>query len=70
MAEVTGCDLEWLLTGKEQNNVFSGPNKAILQKIDDFLSSNPALCQSLEAFVELLGKKMLLKRIPAKLREN
>ena len=58
MREVTGADLEWLLTGDtaEKKSAF-GANAALLQKLDGLLTHNPELSEAVLAFVELLCEK-------------
>ena len=58
MCDVTGADLEWLLTGNaaEKKSAF-GPNAALLQKLDGLLTHNPELTEAVLAFVELLCEK-------------
>jgi len=73
MCEVTGVDLEWLLTGKEvqekptseqkkfafglNGQAACGPNKSLLRKLDVLLSENPDLAGPTLAFIELLCEK-------------
>ena len=57
MAQITDCDLDWLLTGKEQKNDFSGPNSGLLKMVDGLLNSDPGLAQPVNAFIQLLGQK-------------
>lgn len=58
ICELTSSDLEWLLTGKigEQNSL-AGPNKAILEKVDELLRKNPQLTMPVSAFISLLAEK-------------
>lgn len=65
ISEVTGVDLDWLLTGRRaERNFASGANKPILEQIDDLLANNPELAEPVQAFVELLcEKKGLQKRL-------
>jgi len=65
ISEVTGTDLDWLLTGRRAEKKFAfGPNKPILEQIDNLLASNPELAEPVQAFVELLcEKKGLQKRL-------
>jgi transcriptional regulator with XRE-family HTH domain len=58
ICEVTGTDLEWLLTGRSTEKGFpSGANSGLLQKLDDLLTSNPELTEAILAFIELLCEK-------------
>lgn len=65
ISEVTGADLDWLLTGRRAERDFAfGPNKPLLEQIDDLLASNPEMAEAVQAFVELLcEKKDLQKRL-------
>ncbi len=58
MCEVTGADLEWLLTGHtaEKNFAFAA-NAALLRKLDSLFTHNPDLTEAVLAFVELLREK-------------
>jgi transcriptional regulator with XRE-family HTH domain len=58
ICEVTGADLEWLLTGRgSEKRPASGPNAALLQRLDDLFTNNPELTEAVSAFVELLCEK-------------
>jgi len=58
ICRVTGADLQWLITGQKTEKKFpSGPNTALMQKIDELLEQNPDLAQTVSAFVELLDEK-------------
>ncbi len=58
ICEVTGADLQWLLTGSSAEKTFAfGPNRAVLQKLDDLLTDNPELGEPVLAFLELLYEK-------------
>jgi len=58
MCEVTGADLEWLLTGQgSKKSLASGPNKAILQELNELFTQNPDLAEPSMAFIELLCEK-------------
>jgi transcriptional regulator with XRE-family HTH domain len=58
ICEVTGEDLEWLLTGQrtEKKSSFS-PYGELLQKLGDLLTDNPQLAEPVFAFIELLCEK-------------
>jgi transcriptional regulator with XRE-family HTH domain len=63
MCEVTGADLEWLLTGRiGEKNFASGANAALLRKLDDLFIQNPDLAEAVLAFVELLCEKKGIER--------
>ena len=75
ICEVTGADMEWLLTGRSSKENFAfGPNTALLRKLDAFLSENPDLTKPISAFIELLcEKKGIEKKFlagPAQSRTN
>jgi hypothetical protein len=55
--------LEWLLTGRGSGKrVASGPNAAILQRLDDLFTANPDMTEAVSAFVELLYEKKGLEK--------
>jgi transcriptional regulator with XRE-family HTH domain len=63
--EVTGADLDWLLTGREtpkapiseMRGVSFGQNSSLLRKLDVLLGENPDLAEPILAFIELLCEK-------------
>jgi transcriptional regulator with XRE-family HTH domain len=58
ICEVTGGDLEWLLTGQRTEKKLSfGPYSELLQKLGDLLTENPDLTEPVLAFIELLCQK-------------
>jgi len=58
ICEVTGADLEWLLTGHGTEKRFAfGPNSGLLQNLDDLFTNNPELTEAVLAFIELLCEK-------------
>jgi transcriptional regulator with XRE-family HTH domain len=65
ISEVTGADLNWLLTGRktlktlisEPGKFAFGPNSSLLRKLDDLLNENPELAEPISAFIELLCEK-------------
>ena len=58
ICEVTGADLEWLLTGSSSPSKFAfTPNTTLLRKLDALLTENPELSEPVLAFVELLCEK-------------
>jgi len=69
ICEVTGADLQWLLTGSSAQKTFAvGPNSAILQELDDLLTNNPELGEPVLAFLELLREKQgVEKKIQSKI---
>jgi transcriptional regulator with XRE-family HTH domain len=66
ICEVTGADLEWLLTGHlplaDEKRFAFGSNAAILQRLDDLFTANPELVEAVLAFVELLCEKKGVER--------
>jgi transcriptional regulator with XRE-family HTH domain len=83
ICEVTGADIEWLLTGRENSEKFvfakklagtnhsetitSGANPVLLQKLNIFLNKNQDLGAAVSAFVDLLAEK---KGLENKLKPN
>ena len=58
ICEITGADLEWLLTGQSSEKRFAfGPNAGLMQQLDDLFTKNPDLTEPVLAFVELLCEK-------------
>jgi transcriptional regulator with XRE-family HTH domain len=73
ICEVTGADLNWLLTGHSapQKNISGlekfayekiegaepGPKTTLLRKLDNLLGQNPELAEPISAFLELLSEK-------------
>jgi transcriptional regulator with XRE-family HTH domain len=65
IVELTGADLNWLLTGKknlktpvsELEKSEFGQNTSLLRKLDNLLSENPELAEPISAFIELLCEK-------------
>ena len=63
ICEITGADLEWLLTGRgSEKRVASGSNAALLQRLDDLFTANPDMTEAVSAFVELLCEKKGLEK--------
>ncbi|MBA7630844.1 LexA repressor [subsurface metagenome] len=70
ICQVTGADLNWLLTGEKpqkmvmagQKESATGPNSSLLRKIDVLLSENPDLTEPISAFVDLLCEKKTLEK--------
>jgi len=63
ICDVTGADLEWLLTGRNTEKKFTfGPNTALLQRLDRLVSENPELTEPIAAFIELLCEKKGLEK--------
>jgi len=55
ICEVTGADLEWLLTGQSTGKEpASGPNSGLLQRLDKLFTDNPEMTEAVLAFIELL----------------
>jgi transcriptional regulator with XRE-family HTH domain len=58
MCEVTGADLQWLLTGQSTGKHFAfGENLGLLRKLNDLFVSNPEMTDAVRAFIELLCEK-------------
>jgi transcriptional regulator with XRE-family HTH domain len=58
ICEVTGSDLEWLLTGRSsEKKVTFGINSKLLRRLDDLFTNSPELAGPVMAFVELLCEK-------------
>jgi transcriptional regulator with XRE-family HTH domain len=58
MCEVTGADLQWLLTGESTGKNFAfGENLGLLRKLNDLFISNPEMADAVRAFIELLCEK-------------
>jgi transcriptional regulator with XRE-family HTH domain len=58
ICELTGADLEWVLTGRHSEKKFAfGPNAGLLRELDALLGTNPELFEPIAAFVELLREK-------------
>ncbi|OHB60391.1 MAG: hypothetical protein A2167_07210 [Planctomycetes bacterium RBG_13_46_10] len=58
ICEITGTDLEWLLTGKKTENKFAfRGNSELLQKLNSLFTSNPEMTDAVLAFIELLYEK-------------
>ena len=63
ICEVTGAQLQWLLTGSStEENLISGANAALLRKIDSLLNEKPNLSPAIRAFVELLCERKALEK--------
>jgi len=55
ICEVTGADLDWLLTGQSTGKKpASGPNSGLLQRLDKLFTDNPEMTEAVLAFIELL----------------
>jgi transcriptional regulator with XRE-family HTH domain len=58
ICEVTGSEIEWLLTGeRSEKKPVSGPNDKLLQKLDYLFTEHPELNEAVLAFIELLCEK-------------
>jgi transcriptional regulator with XRE-family HTH domain len=65
IAEITGADLNWLLTGKkplikpvlEPEKLAQGQNISLLRKLDGLLTENPDIAEPISAFIDLLCEK-------------
>ncbi len=70
ISEVTGADLNWLLTGKKtpktdikEPEIFTfGSNKSLFQKLDNLLKVNPKWEEPISAFFELLCEKKVFEK--------
>jgi transcriptional regulator with XRE-family HTH domain len=55
ISEVTGADLNWLLTGRKNNANFTFmENNSFLNSLEKLTATNPDILKAVEAFVELL----------------
>jgi len=77
ICDLTGADIEWLLTGRESSRKFafakkmsgpapdeavaSGANSVLLRKLNVLLNENPDLGAAVSAFVDLLAEKKALE---------
>jgi transcriptional regulator with XRE-family HTH domain len=58
ICEVTGADLQWLLTGQSAGKSFAfGENFGPMQKLNDLFANNPEMTGAVLAFIELLCEK-------------
>ncbi len=58
MCEVTGTDLQWLLTGQSAGKNFAfGENLGPMRKLNDLFTNNPEMTEAVLAFIELLCEK-------------
>jgi len=58
ICEITGADLQWLLTGsKSGEKIASAQDRPVLKKLETLLTANPRLAEPILAFVELLSEK-------------
>ena len=58
MCEITGADLQWLITGqKDEENFAYGPSGGLLRKLDSVLDERPDLAEPISAFIDLLDEK-------------
>ena len=63
ICEITGADLQWLLTGsRTEKKLAFGPNNELLQKLDDLFTNNPEMTRAVLAFTELLCEKKGLEK--------
>ena len=62
ISEITGADLNWLLTGRDADpKSITGPNAKILTKAANLLHSNPHVTDALDAFLNLLHQQNAMK---------
>ena len=61
ICEITGADIEWLLTGKTGEKKISGPNGKLILKLNQLLIEKPELAPAVSAFVDLLCEKASLE---------
>ena len=65
MCEITGTDIEWLLTGKTAAPAsLAGPYSPILSHLAELFATNPETIEPIMAFVELLCEKKGLESHP------
>jgi SOS-response transcriptional repressor LexA len=63
ICEVTGADLQWLLTGSGTGEKISfRQNSEILRKLESLLTDTPKLAEPVLAFLELLSEKRILEK--------
>jgi len=68
ICHLTGCDLHWLLTGRDNPSTAASSDEGLTDKITNLIGSNPQSQSALMAFIELLTeKKDIEKRISTKL---
>jgi len=62
ICEVTGADLEWLLTGRSVGKKPAfGQNSELLQRLDVLFTDNPELTEAVLAFIEILCEQKGIK---------
>ena len=58
VSEVTGADLEWLLTGREADKTFpQTAHSSLLRTLHQLLSEKPDLAGPVSAFIQILAEK-------------
>jgi len=66
ICQITGADLQWLLTGRCSQGRSGGTGTNLLRKTEQLLNNHPDLTAPIAAFIELLcEKKGLEKRLQA-----
>jgi len=58
ICDVTGADLEWLLTGRSSEKIFAfGSNSRVLRELDELFTKNPEMTEAVLAFIEILREQ-------------
>ncbi len=78
ICNVTGTDLEWLLTGKKAENTsktnginpLETSNHTLMRKISAILASSPELAEPISAFTDILSQKKGIEKHLSQSREQ
>jgi transcriptional regulator with XRE-family HTH domain len=62
ICEITGTDLEWLLTGRTSDKKYTAESHPLLAKLNSLLLEKPQLAGAVAAFIELLNQKEELEK--------
>jgi len=63
ISQVTGADLQWLLTGSTSSgNTTAALNQPLIEKLHSLLARNPELTDAVSSFVDLLCEKKGIER--------